>query len=670
MSVLENLLNQAINPSSEHYNSDTLRLIVELINNEPSGPSVALRLLAHKIQSPQEREALNALSLLETIANQCNPSFISELGKFKFLNEIVKILSPKYLGEQTTSAVKTRCAQLLYRWQRDFSAKEPKFADAYKMLCEQGIINPDTINHSSSGLSNVAGRQQRPDIFDRNKQSARLAKLLRSRNPADIQEANRIIKSIVEEDQERMEKVTQRSTEMETLKNNTLLLEEMTSTFERGDASSVELELMDELAQNIRRARPLLYSFSLTHDENDIQTLTEIATLCDNASTALAVYEEKLKHKATKKTDSFGTALDSLNGESSAPKTSPPDLLSQDLLQLGIDDTQLPEPITKSRVTSSPSNSNLPSCTGNLDKGRYDDLRDIFSNLSGHPPVSTQSTVSTMLSSNAMPIKGSPARSPSLPASRLPKPPEPKPDVFNELDSLGRRMLGLAACDGLRCQPSLITNLKDNGKEISHKGEAKNSPDQVNKVVKESHQTIVSSAISLSEALPDPTSFTAPTPTVTATETPPSSHNPPDLSALVVQLSEIQPHPKISKPQILYPSTAQSEPGVQLALHYAANQPAPDVVVFVAVVTSHSRLPMKDLNLRFGVHKPLHLRQLDQSGNSLPAYSPFLPSGAINQVVLLYDPLHESVFNLKFQLSFSLDDDDMLESGTVELPAI
>ncbi|OON13539.1 hypothetical protein X801_10688, partial [Opisthorchis viverrini] len=78
---------------------------------------------------------------------------------------------------------------------------------------------------------------------------------------------------LLSKDQVRTEKVIKRSTEMETLKNNTLLLQEMISNFEKGGASEAEHDLMNELAQNIRTARPVLYTFSLTHDENDIDTL-------------------------------------------------------------------------------------------------------------------------------------------------------------------------------------------------------------------------------------------------------------------------------------------------------------------------------------------------------------------------------------------------------------
>ena len=60
-------------------------------------------LLAHKIQSPQEREALQSLAVLEAGVKSCGPVFHAEVGKFKFLNEMIKLVSPKYLVSSTCS---------------------------------------------------------------------------------------------------------------------------------------------------------------------------------------------------------------------------------------------------------------------------------------------------------------------------------------------------------------------------------------------------------------------------------------------------------------------------------------------------------------------------------------------------------------------------------------
>ncbi len=54
-----------------------------------------VRLLAHKIQSPQEREALQALAVLEACVKACGEDFHAEVGKFRFLNEMIKLVSPR-----------------------------------------------------------------------------------------------------------------------------------------------------------------------------------------------------------------------------------------------------------------------------------------------------------------------------------------------------------------------------------------------------------------------------------------------------------------------------------------------------------------------------------------------------------------------------------------------
>ena len=44
----------------------------------------------------QEREAVQALAVLEACVKSCGPLFHSEVGKFKFLNEMIKLVSPRW----------------------------------------------------------------------------------------------------------------------------------------------------------------------------------------------------------------------------------------------------------------------------------------------------------------------------------------------------------------------------------------------------------------------------------------------------------------------------------------------------------------------------------------------------------------------------------------------
>uniref|UniRef100_A0A3Q0T6N3 VHS domain-containing protein n=1 Tax=Amphilophus citrinellus TaxID=61819 RepID=A0A3Q0T6N3_AMPCI len=86
---------QATDPNNQEDRWDCIQGFYELINQETNGPQIAIRLLAHKIQSPEEKQALQALTVLEACMNNCGKRFHSEAAKFRFLNELIKVLTPK-----------------------------------------------------------------------------------------------------------------------------------------------------------------------------------------------------------------------------------------------------------------------------------------------------------------------------------------------------------------------------------------------------------------------------------------------------------------------------------------------------------------------------------------------------------------------------------------------
>ena len=71
-----------------------------------------------------------------------------------------------------------------------------------------------------------------------------LAKLLKSKNPDDLQAANRLIKNMVKQDTERMEKVSRRINELETIHTNVKLLSEMMTQFNPKTTTQSEKEMM------------------------------------------------------------------------------------------------------------------------------------------------------------------------------------------------------------------------------------------------------------------------------------------------------------------------------------------------------------------------------------------------------------------------------------------
>lgn len=78
------------------------------------------------------------------VQNGC-PKLIEELGKFRFLNEIIKVVSPKYLGHRSSQNVKNKIIELMFLWSMEIK-EMPKIFEAYQMLRKQGIITEDPVH--------------------------------------------------------------------------------------------------------------------------------------------------------------------------------------------------------------------------------------------------------------------------------------------------------------------------------------------------------------------------------------------------------------------------------------------------------------------------------------------------------------------------------------------
>uniref|UniRef100_A0AAY4CPG7 Golgi associated, gamma adaptin ear containing, ARF binding protein 3a n=1 Tax=Denticeps clupeoides TaxID=299321 RepID=A0AAY4CPG7_9TELE len=244
-SVTEQLLfpttDKATNPSNRQEDWEYIIGFCDQINKELEGPQISVRLLAHKIQSPQEWEALQALTVLEACMKNCGRRFHNEVGKFRFLNELIKVVSPKYLGDRVSEKVKVKVIELLYSWSVALP-DEAKIKEAYQMLKRQGIvtIDPD-VPVDKTLIPSPPARPKNP-VFENEEKSKRLAELLKSKKPEDLQEANRLIKNMVKEDEARMQKVTKRTCTLEEASNSVKLLNEMLSHFNREESTQADRE--------------------------------------------------------------------------------------------------------------------------------------------------------------------------------------------------------------------------------------------------------------------------------------------------------------------------------------------------------------------------------------------------------------------------------------------
>ncbi|KAM6215799.1 ADP-ribosylation factor-binding protein GGA1 isoform 5-T5 [Rhynchocyon petersi] len=266
--TLEARINRATNPLNKELNWASINSFCEQLNEDLEGPPLATRLLAHKIQSPQEWEAVQALMVLETCMKNCGKRFHDEVGKFRFLNELIKVVSPKYLGSRTSEKVKNKILELLYSWTVGLP-EEAKIAEAYQMLKKQGIVKSDP-KLPDDAIIPLPPPRPKNVIFEDEEKSKMLARLLKSSHPEDLRAANKLIKEMVQEDQKRMEKISKRVNAIEEVNNNVKVLTEMVmSHSQSGSAPGSGEELMKELYQRCERMRPTLFRLASDTEDND-----------------------------------------------------------------------------------------------------------------------------------------------------------------------------------------------------------------------------------------------------------------------------------------------------------------------------------------------------------------------------------------------------------------
>lgn len=287
---LESWLNKATSPSNRQEDWEYIMGFCDQINKELEGPQISVRLLAHKIQSPQEWEAIQALTVLEACMKNCGRRFHNEVGKFRFLNELIKVVSPKYLGDKVSEKVKTKVIEMLYSWTVSLP-DEAKICEAYQMLKSQGIVSVDPeIPLDATLIPSPSPRPKNP-VFDDEKKSKRLADLLKSKKPEDLQEANRLIKNMVKEDELRTQKATKQKSTLEAVNNSVKLLNEMLAHFSPEDSTDGDKELIRELYADCDRLRQTVFQLATETEDND-SSLGDILQASDDLSHVINSYKK------------------------------------------------------------------------------------------------------------------------------------------------------------------------------------------------------------------------------------------------------------------------------------------------------------------------------------------------------------------------------------------
>ncbi|XP_010291667.1 PREDICTED: ADP-ribosylation factor-binding protein GGA1 isoform X3 [Phaethon lepturus] len=559
--------------------------------------------------------------VLESCMKSCGKRFHDEVGKFRFLNELIKVVSPKYLGSRTPEKVKSKILELMYSWTLGLP-HEVKISEAYQMLKKQGIVKCDPKLPDDAPFPPPPPRPKNI-IFDDEEKSKILARLLKSSHPEDLRAANKLIKEMVQEDQKRMEKISKRVNAIEEVNNNVKLLTEMVTNYSRGETTESNEDLMKELYQRCERMRPMLFRLASDTEDND-EALAEILQANDNLTQVINLYKQLVRGEEI----NGETVAGPLRGSTSALL----DLSGLDLPATGPSYPALP---TLSGGSAVP----MPDQAGSVSL-LDDELMSLgLNDPAPHPAqVGDSSGWNSFQSSDSNELSITPIMAtPPVKADAGASSPKPSPFTsgLDDLDLLGKTLLqqSLPPESQQKQQPPPRLTLRDLQNRSSSGTTAHN-------------QSTLPMLQSISPNPPRPPATTLPQEI--------------SLANITVPLESI-------KPSSILPVTVYDQHGFRVLFHFAkdALPERPDVLVVVISMLSTATQPIRNIVFQSAVPKVMKVKLQPPSGMELPAFNPIVHPSAITQVLLLANPQKEKV-RLRYKLTFTMGEQTYNEMGDVD----
>ncbi|XP_054460196.1 ADP-ribosylation factor-binding protein GGA3-like isoform X2 [Anoplopoma fimbria] len=540
--------------------------------------------------------------------NNCGKRFHSEAAKFRFLNELLKLLTPKYFGAWTPQKVKDRVTEVLYGWTL-WLKDEPKIQEAYSMLKKQGIVKkdpklPDTV------IMAPPTQRTTDSVFDQEDKATLLARLLKSGRPEDLETANRLIKSTIQEEQEKAEKVSKRESTLKEVESSTKQLRELLTQHTTAGTSLQPSDDVKALYHRCDRLRPSLFRLASDTMDDDA-ALAEILEANDDLTLVVNSYKNRVGMGECNGGRERSGSEEEMEGKSHAPK-SPREIKSYHLIDL----SALDSPQTHRKADSPPCfESSSPMFSSLLESTFHSAAEQDLNELELDNLVSkrTQET-SRSYYEDLMQLNGD-------------------VQMKNAEQNGGRGVVLRARGCGGSSASSNGTNIWSLPYDQQFTTES-GSPSKSQKQLSE----MSGCPVKIEESL-----FATPL-----------------LKSIFVPVETI-------KPSSLKPITVYDHGGVHVSLHFAKDSPPghPDVAVVVISTVNTSALDVKDFMFQAAVPKSMLVKLQPSSGTNLHSYNPLLPPPALSQVLLLANPQNRRV-RLRYKLTLTHGDHQLNENGEID----
>uniref|UniRef100_I3J1R4 Golgi associated, gamma adaptin ear containing, ARF binding protein 3 n=1 Tax=Oreochromis niloticus TaxID=8128 RepID=I3J1R4_ORENI len=606
---------KATHPTNRQEDWEYIIGFCDQINKELEGPQIAVTLLVHKIHSPQEWEALQALT---------------------------------YMGDSAPEKVKLKIVEMLYSWTVAFPS-ETKIGEAYQTLKRQGLVAHDPELPLDRTLIPSPPTRPKHPVFDNEDMGKLLAELLRSKNPEDLQEANRLIKNMVKEDEARVQKVTKRMHTLEEVNINVKLLTEMLSHYNKDSSTDSDKEIIKELYERCDKLRRAAFKMATETEDNDT-SLGDILQASDDLSRVINAYKKIVEGQP-------------INGDSEEPLSTAGHSESAEttdtLIDLaGLDVPSPPQPAVPPPQPSHPVVADLTVIPIPVLPPPPKRLAGSQGSSPSHPPANKASTALSLLDDELLSLGR------ASPTCLI--------ELKEQFDSFGNLLL---LCFSETSYWDLLNGVfslsNQTTARVTSFGVPVAAPPLVPVQGSPSSAALLQGPLPGSPALahvkahsfdsaPGSPLFRSLSPCHPPLQGSPARPNEISLSNVHVPLEAIRP----SK---VLPVTAYDKDGVRVLLNFASDCPPgrPDVLVMVVSMLNTAPLPVHSVVLQAAVPKSMKLKLQPPSGTELAPFNPILPPASITQIMLLANPAKDKV-RLRYKLAFTLGDRPCNEVGEVD----
>ncbi|KAM3510365.1 hypothetical protein MY11210_005929 [Beauveria gryllotalpidicola] len=307
-SQLERYIQSACSPDNYEPNLALNLEISDLVNQKKgAAPREAATAIVNFVNHRNPNVALLALALLDICVKNCGYPFHLQISTKEFLNELVRRFPER--PPLRATRVQAKILEAIEEWRIticDTSRYKDDLGfirDMHRLLSYKGYMFPEIRREDAAVLNpsdNLKSAEEMEEE-DREAQSAKLQELIRRGTPADLQEANRLMKIMAGYDtRSKTDYRAKAAEDVSRIQAKARLLEERLEAFRPGDKMT-DGDVFSELASALQSAHPKIQKMC-EEESDDHEAVAKLLDINDS------IHRTVERYKLMKKGDLEGAA--------------------------------------------------------------------------------------------------------------------------------------------------------------------------------------------------------------------------------------------------------------------------------------------------------------------------------------------------------------------------